>query len=131
MAGQGFANVVAVQLLGWHVELVAHVAPECPHHLVVEFALLALEHQLVGKAQTLGGYLASPVGALLHDVGILDGTAAEHDEQYHEGDERHEETNPIAEAAEEHLVGLVLLHLAQLDGVDILVLAGEILRFAR
>ena len=131
VATQGFTDVVAVELLGWHIELVAHVAPECSHHLIVELALLALEHQLVGKAQTLGGYLARPVGTLLHDVGILDGTAAEHDEQYHEGDERHEQTDPVAEAAEEHLVCLVLFSLAQLDGVDILVLAGEIFRLAR
>ena len=101
-------DILTRELLYRHVQLVAHISPEGTHHLIIELALLALQHQLVGHAQTLGGYLARLVGALLHDVGILDGSAVEYHQQHEEGDERNEQTGPVAEASEEHIICLML-----------------------
>ncbi len=58
--------------------------------------------------QSLGGYLVGLVGTHLHDVGILDGTAAEGDEQTDEGDERHHQTGPVTKAAIEHIVDVAV-----------------------
>ena len=99
IVGEEFlTDILTRELLYRHVQLVAHISPEGTHHLIVELALLALQHQLVARL----------VGALLHDIGILDGSAVEYHQQHEEGDERNEQTDPVAEASEEHIICLML-----------------------
>lgn len=78
---QFLADIIAAEVLDGDVELVADVAPEGSHHLVVELAALALEHQLVGTAQTAGGYLVGVVALHSDDVGAHEDGLSETVEQ--------------------------------------------------
>ena len=48
----------------------------------------------------------------------------EYHKQEDEGEERHEQTRPVAKASEEHIIDVVQLGLAQLQGMNILLIVG-------
>ena len=76
--------------------------------------------------QALGRYLVCLVGTDLYKVGILEGTAAENNEQGKEGCQWNQQTGPVAEASVEHIVNIMELRLAQFQRMNVLILVAEI-----
>ena len=69
------------------VEFVANITPEGTKHFIIELTRFVVGHQLRGLLQTLRGHLVRLACTTFGDVGILNGTLAEDDEQRdeHEG----------------------------------------------
>ena len=85
-------------------QFVAHIAPECTQHLIVELARLVLCHQARSLLQTLGSHFVGPFAALLGDIGILDGPLAEYHEEGDEDEGQDDERAPIAGRTEEEVI---------------------------
>ena len=80
-----------------------------------------LYHQEMSFLQALGCYLLRLVGAHFDDVGIFHSSAMEDDDQCDEGKQRNQQTDPIACAAIEHVVDVLMTVFAQLQGMNVLV----------
>ena len=107
------------ELFDRDVEFVAHITPESTQHLVVELTRLVVGHQLRGLLQTLRGHLVGLASATLGDVGILDGTLTEDDEQRDEHEGHNSQCNPIGRRTKEELVDALLTYVARLDISDV------------
>ena len=115
------ADVLTGELFDRHVELVTNVAPKRTKHLVVEFVLLAASHQFCGFLQSFGGHLVSLAGTLFHDIGILDGSLTEDDEERDEAQQQQRQAHPIFRRGKEELVDSALKGIAGLDVMDVAV----------
>ena len=87
---------LARQLLYRHVQAVANIAPKSSQHLIVELALIALEHELISLLQALCSYLVGTLALCAYHIGIGDGTLAEHHYYYDEYKQRHKDCCPIS-----------------------------------
>ena len=76
--------------------------------------------------QAFGCYLVCLVGTDLYQVGILESTAAEDNEQGKEGCQWNQQTGPVAEASVEHIVNIMELRLAQFQRMNVLIPVAEI-----
>ena len=107
------------KLFNRDVEFVAHITPEGTQHLVVELARLVVGHQLRSLLQTLRGHFVGLACTTLGDVGILNGTLAEDDEQRDEHEGHNSQCNPIGRRTKEELVDALLTYVARLDITDV------------
>ena len=127
MTGELLTDVFTRELFDGHIELIAHIAPEGTHDLVVEGCRLSALHQFICLLQALHGYLVCTSGTLFHDIGILDGTAAEDDKQSHKGGKERRQDNPVLSRAEEVFTLGMLTRVAGMDIVDVAVEQLDIL----
>ena len=118
---QTLVDVLAREILHAYVQFVAHIAPQGTQHLVVECTRLPSRHEFCRHAQTLCGHSVGLFATLLHQVGVVDGTAAEHHKQRDEHHNQHCEPHPIHQRGEEEAVTPLLLHFAKLDVAYVLI----------
>ena len=77
------------KLFDRNVELVAYIAPERTQHFVVELRRTIVVHQLRGFLQSLGRYLIGLTSTLADDIGIIDSTLTEDNEQRDKDERKH------------------------------------------
>ena len=122
LAGKAVGNIVVRQFCDGNIQLVAHISPQRTKHFIVEFTLLLLLHQAVGYLESLGSHLVGLLTLTFHDVGILNGTTAEHDEQRDKQQQEEGQQHPIARTSKEEVVDVLMFPLACFQRMDVLIL---------
>ena len=107
------------ELFDRDVEFVANITPEGTKHLIVELTRLVVGHQLRGLLQAFCGHLVGLTCTTFGDVGILDGTLTEDDEQRDEHKGHNGQRDPISRRTKEELVDALLTDIARLDISDV------------
>ena len=108
------------ELLNGNVEFITHITPEGTQDLIVEGTGLPFLHELGSLLESLRSHLVSLLAAHLRDVGIVDGTLTEHDEECDEDKGEDRETDPVGCGTEEEVVLSTLTGVTEFDISDVL-----------